>query len=203
MPEQTHSKTKASVNSDELTIAINAVIGSKTVVRMGWTPADALEIVTSDTLSGGEQTNLDTEVTNHTAGAVIKKVPYITEWCQEISMPASTVPYLKTASITYDALAMFIFKGSDKVGVPIMVSTTIQLAGGTDLDIRLYDVDNANVICEKVDLTGATMFIHNFMPSDINNIPTSSSIFEIQLLATGSGREARCGSLGFHFKAGV
>lgn len=63
---QSYPYTKASVNEDKLTLEIEAdETIEKTLEEINWTAPDSLSITFDQALTGGEETALDTLVTNH------------------------------------------------------------------------------------------------------------------------------------------
>jgi hypothetical protein len=118
-------------------------------------------------------------------------------WVQTINLNGSASPYIQITSVTYSAVGLFEFCGTDVVGVPSAITAICHIGGGTDMDIRIYDVTNAQTICEYIDITDATPVIIDL--GTISNLPTSTAIWEVQLLATGGGGKARCSNINLLF----
>ncbi len=65
------------------------------------------------------------------------------------------------------------------------------------MDIRVYDVTNSQVICEKIDITSGTPVVIDL--GTISNLPTGAAVWEVQLLGTGGGSKARCSNANLLF----
>jgi hypothetical protein len=76
-----------------------------------------------------------------------------------------------------------VFRGQNYVGMPykikMLASTTSSSAS-----VRIYDVTNAKVICQKTDITGNASQI--FDMGSITNIPSREAIWEVQAKINGA-----------------
>lgn len=106
---------------------------------------------------------------------------------------AETLPYAQVTSSSYSKVGSFPFPGTTAVGSPIECIIASYLNAGTDMDIRIYDVTNAQTICELIDQSNGTVALVDL--GTLSNLPANAAIFEIHLLATGSGPKARIESL--------
>jgi len=104
---------------------------------------------------------------------------------------AGSNPYLNTTSPTYTIIAMFHFPGTDKMGVPDAMKV-VAWTTATTYDVKIYDVVNSLTIAEITAQTNSTAQIVDM--GTLSNLPTGSSIFEIQVLRAGGG-EVRFASL--------
>jgi len=86
-----------------------------------------------------------------------------------------------TGNTAYTTAHTFIFEGSDAVGVP----KAFHIIGGI-IDsgavqwIRIYDVTNAQVICELTGITSDFPVILDL--GALSNVPTGMAIWEVQQL---------------------
>jgi len=112
---------------------------------------------------------------------------------QTVLFSDGTNPWTESASVTYKLMGCIMYPGSTVTGSLTKISAILFLGAGTDLDIRIYDSTNSQVIVEKIDITDSTATIHDL--GTISNVPTGEAIFNIELLATGSGRKANLHSI--------
>jgi hypothetical protein len=72
------------------------------------------------------------------------------------------------------------------VGTPTAVKFVVGNKGSATLDVRLYDVTNANVIAEVTGASGEGPLI--VTDSTLASLPTGEAVFEVHLRsATGGG----------------
>jgi hypothetical protein len=89
-----------------------------------------------------------------------------------------TQSYIKFASPNYQGLG-FIFPGTDRVGTPADIRILARVKGaGKFADFRIYDVDNAQQIAEKISHGDAEFTI--FSLGTIANLPAGEAWWEIQ-----------------------
>lgn len=96
------------------------------------------------------------------------------------------LPYLVCADTDWVTRRVFIFQGTDKLGAPQKVRVTAYTETPTAPGyLRLYDVTNLNEIAyiDNIAETSATIYADE----DLQNLPSDSSIFEIQLKTTKKG----------------
>lgn len=84
---------------------------------------------------------------------------------------------------SYVTTTRFLFPGTDVVGTPTVMKAIIwKDAGATSVDIRIYDLTNAQVITTKSGTSDTPVMELLTAPS---NLPTGQAIFEIQIKRTG------------------
>jgi hypothetical protein len=114
------------------------------------------------------------------------------------SFGSDTKMYLKGKETTYEALAQFTYEGTTNLGVPTNAIVRLSNKGTVTSNVRIFDVDNAQVIAE---VTGFDPTIEEvFETIDMGalaNLPTTSTTFEVQLSQSsgGGGKETWVGSL--------
>ena len=110
----------------------------------------------------------------------------------ELSFANEAQFYLIAEETTYEILVNYLFRGTDVIGSPDaikMIATTTGSIGG--LDVRIYDVTNSLVICEKLGFLAAVDQVFEIVDlGTLSNLPTSSAIFELQvkLQIDGAGK---------------
>lgn len=102
---------------------------------------------------------------------------------------SSGSPYQETTSAAYENIGDFIFPGTSAVDAPTALLATIQLGGGTSMDVRVFDVTNATTIAELIGYTNLAFTIQNL--GTLSNITTTPAIWQVQLRGNGGGRKAR------------
>jgi hypothetical protein len=89
-----------------------------------------------------------------------------------VSLASGSIKHVETGATSYKSLAHFIYGGSNNNGT---------------VCVRFYDITNANVIAEIVDITSQNEYNIRSM-GVINNLPTQPAVIEIQgQKATGGG----------------
>ena len=112
---------------------------------------------------------------------------------QNLTLATSGTPYLEVSASSYTVAARCVFPGSSLVTLT-KVLATCSTSGGTNMNIRVYDLTNSLVICEKTAITDVTTALHDL--GAISNVPSAQAIFEIQYsIAGGGANRARCSSV--------
>jgi hypothetical protein len=98
---------------------------------------------------------------------------------------------LETPNSTYQMVGgEFLFRGTDVMGEPgtILALCGLSAAGG-DMAVRIFDVTNGAVICEK---TGVTALWPNAVDmGPLDNLPTSGiNFWELQIKRTSGSDKA-------------
>ena len=88
----------------------------------------------------------------------------------------------------YEIADRFIFKGTTALGTPTNIKAILHINGATDGSIRIYDVTNAQTICELTGFTEANPTIKDL--GTLSNLPAGEALFEIQLKRTGTGGQS-------------
>ena len=102
-------------------------------------------------------------------------------------MASGSIKHVETAATTYKSLAHFIYGGSDNIGSIINFNVNAWVTNNGTVCVRFYDITNANVIAEIVDITSQNEYNIRSM-GIINNLPTQPAVIEIQgQKATGGG----------------
>lgn len=111
------------------------------------------------------------------------------------SMQLSTVnyPYLESAGAVYTLISQFIFLGTTKLGTPTKIKSITWRNGGDTVDIRIYDVTNSQIICEKTGIVDLVATVHDL--GTLSNLPSGEAIFEIQHKANGSAAKCRTSNI--------
>ena len=106
-----------------------------------------------------------------------------------------------TNSPTYQGVAKFFYPGTDKVGdiTSFDINSWREFGGeGSSIDVRIFDIDNGNVIAE---LIGIDSFLETNAQDmgNVSNLPTLKAQFEIQLRRIGGGTTAHVGSISINY----
>lgn len=110
-------------------------------------------------------------------------------------------PFTKvvTGDTTYYTAHLFRFQGTDIMGPPIKIFALAGWIDSTTQSLRIYDVTNAQVICERTDIT-------NEFPSEedmgvLSNLPEGPATWEVQMKRPGGGpaKEVAVASLQLEF----
>lgn len=110
---------------------------------------------------------------------------------------SDTKPYLKGKKGTYEFLASFTYAGTTNYPAATGAGIRFSTKGATTMDVRIYDVDNAQVIAEFLGLVATVDQVFETTNSALSNLPAAPANFEtqIRLSATGGGREGWVSSL--------
>jgi hypothetical protein len=104
-----------------------------------------------------------------------------------VSLASGSIKHVETGATTYKSLAHFIYGGSDNIGSIINFNVNAWVTNNGTVCVRFYDITNANVIAEIVDITSQNEYNIRSM-GIINNLPTQPAVIEIQgQKATGGG----------------
>ena len=102
---------------------------------------------------------------------------------------------------TWEIGNQFIFIGSDVIGTPNKIHIIAWVSNGTKPgNIQLYDYTNDNVICSWSSLASEAFTI--YATTDINNIPSGASIFQIQGQTASNGGKVYISWLMVEFSGG-
>lgn len=104
-----------------------------------------------------------------------------------VSLASGGVKHVETGATSYKSLAHFIYGGSDNIGSIINFNVNAWVTNAGTVCVRFYDLTNANVIAEIVDITSQSEANIRSM-GIISNLPTNEAVIEIQgQKATGGG----------------
>jgi hypothetical protein len=84
---------------------------------------------------------------------------------------------------TYTKIGEWPFLGTARVGSPTKIECVCGVDGATSLDVRIYDVNNNQVICEALGVTAAWPQVVDL--GAISNLPLLVSIWELQARRAG------------------
>ena len=173
-------------------------IGTSTLVISGFpTIEDAINYIVASGVEGGVPTQNISGFTT-IEDAIGSLAGDITS-SKRISFPFGSNNTVGIESITtsYTTARSFIFPGTSAMGMPSCIEVIACMSGGNSEGfIRLYDLTNNQIICEKAS-------IYNTDPSiidlgQISNIPSDKAMFEIQLKHSGA-RKIMCHCLCINF----
>lgn len=165
-----------SVSTSQLQTKIAGESGITPTIQRIDTIGDNVYIIFDSDLSGGEETTLDTLVSNHT---IIKpKETYFSVFPESRQITNST----------YNTIGNFNYLGSNKIGtINYITAISKKHKNTTSYDIRIVNQSNGEVIAEKTGLSN-----DDYQEVDlgtISNIPTSQTICEIQVKHNDSGKK--------------
>jgi hypothetical protein len=104
-----------------------------------------------------------------------------------VSLASGSIKHVETGATSYKSLAHFIYGGSNNIGSIINFNVNAWVTNVGTVCVRFYDLTNANVIAEIVDITSQDEFNIRSMGT-ISNLPTDVAVIEIQgQKATGGG----------------
>ena len=108
-------------------------------------------------------------------------------------------PYLKIKEDVYTTIGYLVFRGTDIVGIPtnIKVMASLKEVATTDVDVRIYDSTNANVICEVTGITDLIPTLYDL--GTLSNLPTVEAVFEIRAKVGTDGKEGWIHTMGVQF----
>lgn len=135
-------------------------------------------VTLTPTLTAPEETTLDTVVQDHKDNAS-------TNIKDATAYPYNDMNILvkdTTNSTSYIISGSFIFRGTDILGIPTHIKAILDSASGGD--IKIYDVTNAQTICEKIGASSASPA--TFDLGVLSNLPIQEAIFEIQIRKVAS-----------------
>jgi len=99
---------------------------------------------------------------------------------------------------SYKSLAKFLFPGSNSLGSVSTIKAVVKtlrsktFSGKCSGYIRIYDVTNAKVICEK---GYSTTYAHILNLGVLSNIPTEEAVWELQLKSSQNQKKNYCYAL--------
>jgi hypothetical protein len=132
---------------------------------------DVVDIVFESALSVGEQTTLDTLISNHT--------PTV----KQGSIKNTYIPHdNKIKAKTFKKILSFIFQGSNTIELT-HIKMISYLDTGTSYDVKIYDSTNNNTIV-TINSTNATENIIDM--GTISNLPAEQSKFELHVRVSGT-----------------
>ncbi len=107
-------------------------------------------------------------------------------------------PFVSTSLTSYQIISEFIFPGSTLVSTP----TSIFLLSGSNnasagVSFKIFDRTNSLTIAEKTGIQSATR-VENTLGT-ISNVPTGSSVFEIQAKRDDAGATAELSAIRMEF----
>ncbi len=87
---------------------------------------------------------------------------------------------INSQSVTYETKAYMYFAGTDRIGSPESIKVTALVDdAGSPGDVRVYDLNNTNIIAEITGITDTTPTINDL--GTISNLSAGETIWEIQL----------------------
>jgi len=110
-----------------------------------------------------------------------------TDWKPSAGLPiqhcfpyfTDTNYYISRTGTTYQIVSQIIFPGTDALANLTEVAIVSAESGTGSGKFRVYDVTNAQVICEIATISGTTPSIYK--TTSISNLPAGEAIFELQL----------------------
>lgn len=104
-----------------------------------------------------------------------------------VSLASGSIKHVETGATTYKSLAHFIYGGSNNIGSITNFNVNAWVTNVGNVSVRFYDLTNANVIAEIIDITSQDEYNIRSM-GIITNLPTEAAVIEIQgKKATGGG----------------
>lgn len=79
---------------------------------------------------------------------------------------------------TWTASSKMIFPGTTKLGIPQALKIALYVEPGTNMDFRIYDFTNSNLICLIQNVASGPPAIYS--TSTFWDLPTGEAVFEIQ-----------------------
>lgn len=179
MVETTYTKSLSSdfggnINEGQLHREIALAIPGTVLIGINRSD-DVVDIIFEDVLSGGDETILNTTISNHIPQTGTRKVSFFRY------TPKTT----KTNSTVYQRIGgPFKYNGSLEMGPINQVEVISNMDSGmTSYSVRLYDATNETIIAE---ITGQTNTLEELINlGTISNIPEEEAIFEIHVKRVG------------------
>lgn len=113
-----------------------------------------------------------------------------------ITLCGNAQNYIFTKNTYYTVFNEFCFCGTTVVGSPTNIKIIAHSKSATAGIVRIYDVTNSKVICEKTGIVNLTSEVIDL--GTLSNLPTGEAVCEIQA-KTGAGGEIRISSLAVKF----
>ena len=105
--------------------------------------------------------------------------------------------YLFTNNLFYTTFNAFVFSGTGIAGIPANIKIVAHIEKAEDSClVRIYDVTNSKVICEKSGIVNLTPEVIDL--GSLSNLPIGNAVFEIQAKST-DGDEIRISSLAINY----
>lgn len=106
--------------------------------------------------------------------------------------------FLQVSSSSYTVIFQFIFPGTDLLGNIEDIFALYEVEDSTETgSIRIYDVDNSNVIAEVTGLDDEEFMRKNL--GTISNLPSGAAVFEIQAKTSNASKYIRLSNLTLEF----
>lgn len=136
-------------------------------------------------------TKLVYTLVDDTAGAAVWELPY--------RVLDYTFNPTITGSTTYERASVFCFQGTDVLGTPIGIYIVAGWIDNTTQSVRVYDVTNNQVICERTDITDEFPSHQHMEP--LSNLSEGHAMWEIQQKrpAGGPSKEVAVASVQLEF----
>jgi len=100
--------------------------------------------------------------------------------CIEITLSGNANNYLFSKSASYTVLTRFIFKGTTILGNPTNIKMIVHVKTALKPgDVRIYDLTNANVICEVTGISSLIPIVVDL--GTLSNLPSGEVMFEVQV----------------------
>lgn len=108
-------------------------------------------------------------------------------------------PQFVTRSTTFVTASRFLFRGTNKVGIPTHAYLIGAATSGQTAEVRIYDVTNAQTICTTT-YTGTAQAIRG--PLSVINLPAGPAVFEVQVRRSAGGNsDVYCSYAGLFWSA--
>lgn len=139
--------------------------------------ADIKDAVTHKDLSNNPHAVTSAQVGTYTQSEVDTLVNNAK--CIEITLSGNANNYLFAKSATYAVLTRFAFKGITALGSPTNIKAIIHVkTAAKPGDVRIYDLTNANAICEVTGISSLTPTLVDL--GTLSNLPSGEAMFEVQ-----------------------
>jgi hypothetical protein len=149
---------------------------TKTLINVQDEVGDNVKITFANSLTTGEETTLNTLVSNH--------IPYNSTSFFKINSTNKT--FIKTTSYNV-ALSHTIF-GENSFSIKSIKVLSRISTDGASYSVRIYDATNKNVIAENT-FSNTSLIINDM--GTLNNLPSSESIIEVQAKRIGGKTNSR------------
>ena len=114
-----------------------------------------------------------------------------------ITLCGNTENYIFTNNLFYTTFNAFCFCGTVIAGIPTNIKIIAHIEKAEDsCSVRIYDVTNSKVICEKTGIVNLTSEVIDL--GTLSNLPIGNAVFEIQAKST-DGDEIRISSLAINY----
>ena len=114
-----------------------------------------------------------------------------------LPLSGAAATYIERVGDTYAAVAQFEFPGSTAWLSPAHIRAIVHWDNGglaTKMAIRVYDVTNAKVVCEKLNIVDILPTAHDL--GVIANVPAARAVWEVQVKTDNAGGGARASYVG-------